>query len=761
MAVKVDNKTSRLNLPLPDKDNFLLDDVERIKQAFDILDKDVALVDASGKLASPLPDNAATVDPKTQLLDPKHIPSTVVQTASGKIPVGVMPLQAVPTVHPAQNVQAMLALSTATVGDVCRRADTGAYYMLVNTPTNNVTNWREIPPSAVYSINGVSGAITGVSIKTADGRVPAVTDGKDPGDAVNKSQLDKAGGGYVSQLIWHHNRSNIPDGYLIGDGQEVDRATAPSLFAEVQAGRVPVCTEAEWWAEPGKRGCYTLGATSGKFRVPDYNGAQLGSAPAPFTRGGYPTDVQYKGWIQRNAAPNIVGTMSIHGGGTANGTPISTAGGALVGEGVIPGTYIGGTGDISFVYKDANNVNKTATIPGTIKKASNAQSVGSLRLDASLSDQAYGRVDTIPNTAAREVRPNAIVGCYIIRFAGRSLEPGAVDPVATAQRLEQLFTKVEQTSSKIGYALMDFGTMGLNTRKVLTNPFGNKTPVICQAEVYHSTLKKWVSGAWVFNPTGNTSTYGVRAAYAEDEGIVVRTGATGLLAYNNGTVASGQGPASGASQEFTGSYATPSLVRVHVWNIGKDTTKLEYERASIIKTADLWLSATDPRVLEYIEWPSDMVFGLAGNQVSPGELLVNIKANAIHVKGIVRRNFKASKPTASTAAAPLTQAQIDANYIENGTTRRVLRVKKMLPGTSSIPRCYGNGLIDSIISGVAAQDAAKNVTTNPSGRAMLYSGMNDGAHLKYPATYLNVLTMSDYPVKDVGWYIFDVVIPFV
>ncbi|EAB4417282.1 hypothetical protein D7B12_17785 [Salmonella enterica] len=747
MPVVHDNHSKNLNLPLPDKDNFLQDDVERLIETINTLDAKVATKAADGKLdPAQLPNVAATLE--GGVLNHTQVPPRVVQVeqATGKIAASKLPQEGLTNTFIASSQATMLTLK-ATLGDICKRLDTNSYFILANYPPTDRFAWRELPLTAVSSINGRSGALTniaesGVNHDITDltgltGQLHLPVDGTDEMAAVTRRQLDKAGGGYVSQVVWHHNRTNIPDGYLIGDGQEVSETLLASLYAEVQAGRVPVCTEAEWWANPGKRGCYTLGATPGMFRVPDYNGVQSGSFAAPFLRGSYQSDEQYKGWMQQNAAPNIKGTFQIRkiGAGGVNTYGLT---GAFTAPTLTTGTPL------------TNLANQTGTTSSSLPEV--------LTLDASLANQAYGRVDGITKVITGEVRPNAVVGCYIIRFAGRALEAGAVDPVATATKLQTLYADVKKLNNTVGYELIDFGNIALSSRTVKPNPFGNLTPVVAIAEVKLPS-GKWINTGWAYqtavtSPAVPSGGYGVQAHFVEGEGIVVQVGSLAFTANS----ASG-----GASGVITTPINTGTMpCRVHVWNLGKDTTQLTLAREAVSKLSDLWLPANDPRVLEYIEWPSDVVFSEAGigNQVSPGELLVNIKSNAIQIKGILRRPFKASLPTATVGTGAVTATVSDANYKANALNHRVFKIKKMLPGFTSIPRCYGTGLIDFVITGFKAQDATKTITTVPSGRAILYCGMNDGAHLRFPAEYLNCMTISDFPVQDFSWYIFDCVVPF-
>lgn len=106
------------------------------------------------------------------------------------------------------------------------------------------------------------------------------------------AEFDAAAGKYrvvspvpVGAVAWWPLRSSIPAGRIPADGQTISRATFPDLAAMVVAGTVPVVPEADWLADPLKRGSYTLGDGSTTIRVPDLNGVSAGSAGAVFIRG--------------------------------------------------------------------------------------------------------------------------------------------------------------------------------------------------------------------------------------------------------------------------------------------------------------------------------------------------------------------------------------------------------------------------------------------------------------------------------------------
>ena len=112
------------------------------------------------------------------------------------------------------------------------------------------------------------GQPNGVAALAADGKVPA--------RAAASDRIDSHG------LAWAPKRGGIWAGWIPGDGQLVSRATFPDLAAAVADGVVPVVSEAEWLADPLKRGAYTLGDGATSIRVPDYNGKSAGAIGAAF-----------------------------------------------------------------------------------------------------------------------------------------------------------------------------------------------------------------------------------------------------------------------------------------------------------------------------------------------------------------------------------------------------------------------------------------------------------------------------------------------
>lgn len=111
----IDNKTQRLQLPLPDVDNYLEDDVARLQQSLHIL------------------DNAATVG------------------SDGKIPIEQLPAVAITDTFPVDSEAEMLAL-VAEPGDVAIRVDVSKSFILMAEPASVLGNWKELVNDAVIRL---------------------------------------------------------------------------------------------------------------------------------------------------------------------------------------------------------------------------------------------------------------------------------------------------------------------------------------------------------------------------------------------------------------------------------------------------------------------------------------------------------------------------------------------------------------------------------------------------------------------------------
>lgn len=120
MAI-TDERTPRLDLPLPYKTNALKDDVERIRQALSALDTSVATVDGTGK-----------------------------------IPLDQLPSIALATTYPVDSQAAMLALN-AQPGSLAIRSDVSKTFVLMALPASTLANWKEMLNDALVQLAGIDG----------------------------------------------------------------------------------------------------------------------------------------------------------------------------------------------------------------------------------------------------------------------------------------------------------------------------------------------------------------------------------------------------------------------------------------------------------------------------------------------------------------------------------------------------------------------------------------------------------------------------
>lgn len=129
MAV-TDDRTTRLNLPLPVPTNTLEDDCGRLREALTTLDQSVVTLDVGGK-----------------------------------IPVSQLPAVAITDTFVVASQSEMLALD-AQVGDVAVRSDLRKSFILRVDGASTIGNWQELltPNDAVTSVNGQTGAVTVTSV---------------------------------------------------------------------------------------------------------------------------------------------------------------------------------------------------------------------------------------------------------------------------------------------------------------------------------------------------------------------------------------------------------------------------------------------------------------------------------------------------------------------------------------------------------------------------------------------------------------------
>lgn len=353
-------------------------------------------------------------------------------------------------------------------------------------------------------------------------------------DVFSREEIADMLPGFLGQIDWQEMRTALEPGTAPRDGQEVEQTGIfADLYAKALAGKLPTCTEAEWQADPFKRGCYVLESSPGKMRLPDDNGVQPGSLRIPVKVGDGGVAGR-EGSMAGSALPNIKGTVVRLGSTSSlmrNDSIVDGAFELLERETVSPPT------------QGATIASLTSGVP--------------LGFNAKLYDGIY-------QDGVTEIRPNRQYGCWTVRYAAKATNGGSIDALALATAIAAgdaaLLAKIIATNARLDYALISPETNpALGSRTTFENPFGNNTPVFCVAEFYQSTLSKWINTGQVY--MSQSAQYGIRAGYKEGEGIVLIIGNQG---YNIGGLALA---GNFATESTAATYATVSPVRIHVWKI--------------------------------------------------------------------------------------------------------------------------------------------------------------------------------------------------
>ncbi|HAV7961554.1 TPA: tail fiber domain-containing protein [Escherichia coli] len=428
----IDDRTPKLDLPLPAQPNTLKNDVQRLRDTITSLDDKVVVIDpTTGKMDSKfLPDKVAVLVPPHATLDPAMLPPEVVTVdATGKIPEDKIPDDARTNIHDVASEVLMLELD-ASIGDVARVTGSGKTYMLMGRSTGLTApqktdrgDWKEQSVTAVTSVNGRTGDVVvaepGVNaditqLTALSGPLTLGGDGTGDGDAVTMRQLKGAMGtsggasmsgvmnNFIGAVEWFNGpRGALPAGYIAADGQlesRTDPKTA-DLWTAVSKNMLTSIDDAKWTAGIAERGKYSLGDGSTNFRVPDLNGIQrkgingftgIDSLSGLFLRGdGNSASNGGVGTVHDNAAPNILGTLSHN---YSNTTAI----------------WDGGNGPFSIIAPSVNQLKSF----GSQTDAVNGYRNSILQFNAHDAHAAYGRDNS------QEVRPNQVVGIWIIRANG-------------------------------------------------------------------------------------------------------------------------------------------------------------------------------------------------------------------------------------------------------------------------------------------------------------------------------------------------------
>lgn len=197
--------------------------------------------------------------------------------------------------------------------------------------------------------------------------------------------------------IWHNGtRLTIDDGYASYDGQLLNRADFPTLWAKVQSKFV-VINDTDWLSDPKKRAAYSSGDGETTFRMPDLNGFLSDSIKGLFLRGdgngSIAGETIYQATILKDAIRDIQGT-------TPWKSYLGESGGAYTKSTSVTGAFVSGT----------------RTTGGHTLSGSSWNSVSS----SSHAPMEFKASNVVPT--AGENRPVSAVGIWICRVSAGTAE---------------------------------------------------------------------------------------------------------------------------------------------------------------------------------------------------------------------------------------------------------------------------------------------------------------------------------------------------
>ncbi|MFY3697370.1 phage tail protein [Achromobacter xylosoxidans] len=277
------------------------------------------------------------------------------------------------------------------------------------------------------------------------------------------AEFDTAAGMYrvkspvpVGAVAWWPLRSSIPAGRIPADGQTISRATFPDLAAMVVAGTVPVVPEADWLADPLKRGSYTLGDGSTTIRVPDLNGKSAGAVGAVFLRGDGALSGGVNGSVQRDALQNITASV-----GLAYGNVQLPSDGAF---------------------------NNTAYTSGSAPEYPYSNATQRLSFDAS----------RVARTAT-ETRPTNVTGVWTIQAFGAITNPGSAD----AAQLASDYAALNAGFQTLNASFQTLRAQAFGVGQSMQNVAGSRTIGVAYTNTTGRPIVVYVSGDTNTSAGGN------------------------------------------------------------------------------------------------------------------------------------------------------------------------------------------------------------------------------------------------------------------
>ncbi|CAB3870070.1 phage tail protein [Achromobacter deleyi] len=409
-------------------------------------------------------------------------------TADGAIPAtqkgmagGIAPLDASGKVPSAHLEAYALADEKGAAGGLAP-LDASAKVPMANLPAGTAGGLAPL---------GTDGKVPAANLPAAENSIPLSQKGQpngvptlDSGGKVPTGQLPPIPTGPpAGSVAWWPLRSSIPAGQIPADGQTISRATYPDLAAMVMGGKVPVVSEADWLADPLKRGSYTVGDGSTTIRLPDLNGKAAGSLGAVFIRGDGARTSGVAGSIANDTNRSHSHSLGVYGPTAGNSASFASGGGTAI------ATYF------------------TAANGGD------------------------------------ESKPLSAHGTWTIQAFGAVTNPGSADAAQLASDLASLGATLQ---NDVAFTIIypNGGTaaspapVSPNSRYVMANPFLG-SHVICVAQIRFSD--GWCETGWYSDFVGSASrAVGTKATQLGDS-IVVTTGVSDIASPWNltGTGATG------------------------------------------------------------------------------------------------------------------------------------------------------------------------------------------------------------------------------
>lgn len=279
-----------------------------------------------------------------------------------------------------------------------------------STSDDVISKIWQLPDNAGQLLNldslGVS-SITDGNI-SFNGSVSVGIEAAKDSDVVTLRQLNSAvanvgGGGasltgvmnsFLGSVEWFNGTAaSVPVGFLPANGQVLNRADYPDLWAAVESGML-ISTDEDTWVNNdfAQRAKYSTGPTDTQFRIPDLNGNQLNSLQGLFLSGsddgGTGKPARNVGMIYTQGAPDITGNITP--AWSTQTTLFDTTTGAFTGVG--------------------QAVSQVANI-GSIGGAVADTRTGNIDFNAANSDPTYG-------AHAGWLIPNVATGIWLIRVKG-------------------------------------------------------------------------------------------------------------------------------------------------------------------------------------------------------------------------------------------------------------------------------------------------------------------------------------------------------